>query len=76
MLQAHVTPALAAAQLLPERYQQRIDRAIDRLAQHNPRLRDQLDAAKSKKKIMDDAYDDWVVRQYEERQLWADVDFN
>lgn len=75
MLQAHVTPALAAAQLLPVRYQKRLDRAIERLAQHNPRLRDQLDAAKSQQKAKDDAYDDWVIQQYEDRQLWADVDF-
>jgi len=75
MLQAHVTSALAAAQLLPARYQQRIDRAIDKMALHNPRLRDQLDAAKSQQKARDAAYDDWVVRQYEERQIWADVDF-
>lgn len=75
MLQAHVTPALAAAQLLPERYQRRLDRTIERLAQHNPRLRDQLDAAKSQKRAEEDARDDWVIRQHDERQLWADVPF-
>jgi hypothetical protein len=75
MLQAHVTPALAAAQLLPERYQQRLDRAIERMARHNPRLRDQLDAAKSQRKADDDFRDDWLIQQHEERQLWADVPF-
>ncbi|HAO33689.1 MAG TPA: hypothetical protein DCQ84_12155 [Candidatus Competibacteraceae bacterium] len=57
-------------QYLPPTDQQRVYRMVERLARRDPRFRGRLDAAKARVEREAEDYEDWLVRQAEERSRY------
>jgi len=66
----HLTAATAVMQYLPPTDQQRVYRMVERLARRDPRFRGRLDAAKARVEREAEDYEDWLVRQAEERSRY------
>lgn len=73
MTGANHTAVAEVMQHLPPIEQNRVFRLIERRAQHNPRFRDRLDAAKAKAEQDARQYDDWIYSEAKERELAEDV---
>ncbi|HRE54700.1 MAG TPA: hypothetical protein PLP22_07910 [Candidatus Competibacter sp.] len=69
-MSVHLTAATAVMQYLPPTDQQRVYRMVERLARRDPRFRGRLDAAKARVEREAEDYEDWLVRQAEERSRY------
>ena len=67
-MQTHSTSALSAVQFLPDVDLDRIGNLVERCARRNPRLRDRLDAAKTRAKADAEAYEAWLCQQAADRE--------